>query len=337
MSADEHAFLGWSDGRILLGHGPFESLAAAPEHGVAFYRNDFGLGDPAPWRVPREVEWLGPAEATERFAPSALPVVQWETLDASAFAGVFQEISESIRGGKFEKTVPAAVERGRLVAGDWRGWMPRAMTCPPPLVPYGFAGDGRGFLGHSPEYLLRVDGRRLRTMALAGTARTEERDVLAVDEKEIREHEFVAQALVSKLGDLGELRRGEREIMALGPIVHFHTPIEVELAADSAPIDDLIRRLHPTPALGPLPKTPWTMEQLVGWRARLGVPEEFGAPFGAIVDGHFQGIVAIRGLWWRDAEIRLPAGCGVIEASRLVNEWRELRLKRGAVKERFGV
>jgi menaquinone-specific isochorismate synthase len=28
----------------------------------------------------------------------------------------------------------------------------------------------------------------------------------------------------------------------------------------------------------------------------------------------------------------LPAGCGVIEASRMVNEWRELRLKREAVK-----
>jgi menaquinone-specific isochorismate synthase len=28
----------------------------------------------------------------------------------------------------------------------------------------------------------------------------------------------------------------------------------------------------------------------------------------------------------------LPAGCGIIEASRLVNEWRELRLKREAVK-----
>jgi hypothetical protein len=27
----------------------------------------------------------------------------------------------------------------------------------------------------------------------------------------------------------------------------------------------------------------------------------------------------------------------VIEASRLVNEWRELRLKREAVKARFGV
>ena len=64
---------------------------------------------------------------------------------------------------------------------------------------------------------------------------------------------------------------------------------------------------------------------------------DFGAPFGAILDGEFHAIVAIRGLWWRDREVILPAGCGVIEASRLVNEWRELRLKREAVKARFGL
>jgi menaquinone-specific isochorismate synthase len=174
------------------------------------------------------------------------------------------------------------------------------------------------------------------TMALAGTARSEEREVLEVDEKEIREHEIVAQALVSKLGDLGELHRGPRGIMGLGSIVHFHTPIEVELEQPVG-IASLVRRLHPTPALGPLPRTEETMSRLIEWRKRLGAPSEFGAPFGAVVDGDFQAIVAIRGIWWDGEDVRLPAGCGVIEASRLVNEWRELRLKREAVKARFGL
>jgi menaquinone-specific isochorismate synthase len=38
-------------------------------------------------------------------------------------------------------------------------------------------------------------------------------------------------------------------------------------------------------------------------------------------------------VWWNGAHAKLPAGCGVIEASRLVSEWRELRLKREAVKQ----
>jgi hypothetical protein len=161
------------------------------------------------------------------------------------------------------------------------------------------------------------------------------RDVLAVDEKEIREHEYVAQSLVSKLGDLGRVRRGPRGIMELGSIVHFHTPFEVDLSGNESP-DSLVRRLHPTPALGPLPRTSETLEQLIGWRRRLGSPDDFGAPFGAIIDGEFHALVAIRGVWWNERELLLPAGCGVIEASRLVNEWRELRLKREAVKARFG-
>jgi menaquinone-specific isochorismate synthase len=74
------------------------------------------------------------------------------------------------------------------------------------------------------------------------------------------------------------------------------------------------------------------MGMLGVWRGRLGCPDEFGAPFGVWDCGKFEAVLAIRGLWWDGKRISLPAGCGIIEASRLVNEWRELRLKRAAVK-----
>ena len=173
-------------------------------------------------------------------------------------------------------------------------------------------------------------------MALAGTARADECEVFAVDGKEIREHEFVAQTLVAKLSDIGSVSRGQRSIMDLGQLVHFHTPIEVELFADRA-VDDLIRRLHPTPALGPLPRTEDTLRMLSEWRERLGCPPCFGAPFGLLQDGVFTSVVAIRGVHWGREKVSIPSGCGVIEASRLVNEWRELRLKREAVKDTLGI
>lgn len=332
----EIALLGWSDGRVLVGHGPFEARAEPPSEGAAFYRNDFGLSEVQPWRVPARWERVDPGELLEWLPSAPFPEIDWSVPEASAFAGVFEEITTSIRWGIFEKTVPVVVERGSLRHGAGAGLLSRLTSVGPPLVPYAFAGEGGGFAGMSPEHLLVVEGRRLKTMALAGTARADEREVLAVDEKEIREHEFVAQALVSKLGDLGQLDRGAREIMDLGPIVHFHTPIEVEMEREES-IDGLIRRLHPTPALGPLPRTGETLTRLLSWRRQLGAPAEFGAPFGAVLDGEFRALVAIRGIWWRGDEVLLPAGCGVIEASRLVNEWRELRLKREAVKARFGL
>lgn len=334
MSHQSIAFLDLPDGRSLVGHGPFRESDTPPAGGAAFYQNDFGLRSSAPWWIPAEWEIRPRADASRLPPPAALGCA-WEAPDASAFAAVFQEISASIRAGAFEKTVPVTVERGSLASAPGHSLLGAAAGCADPLIGYGFSDGDQGFAGATPERLFSLRGRTLSTMALAGTARTEEREVLAVDEKEIREHEYVAQSLVSKLGDIGHVTRGPREIMELGSIVHFHTPIEVALIADEKP-DSLVRRLHPTPALGPLPRTPETLEQLIQWRQRLGTPAGFGAPFGALLDDEFHAIVAIRGVWWRDREILLPAGCGVIEASRLVNEWRELRLKREAVKARFG-
>lgn len=323
--------------RTLVGYGPFQTTHVAPSSGAAFYRNDFGLTSTAPWWIPDRWELVPRRTFASSLEESEAPrACTWEAPDASDFAAVFQEISAAIRAGAFEKTVPVVVERGALDGNPWHSLLASASACESPLFAYGFSDGESGFAGSSPERLFSVSGSQLKTMALAGTARTEERDVLAVDEKEIREHEYVAQSIVAKLSDIGNVRRGPRGIMELRSIVHFHTPIEVELSGHESP-DSLVKRLHPTPALGPLPRTRETMDQLISWRRRLGTPEGFGAPFGAILDGEFHAIVAIRGIWWSEKELILPAGCGVIEASRLVNEWRELRLKREAVKARFGL
>ncbi len=336
MIPESLAFIDLPDGRTLVGYGPFRTTNVVPGTGAAFYRNDFGLSSTEPWWIPDRWEIVDRGEAGALLGnPMTNLACVWDAPDASNFAAVFQEISAAIRAGSFEKTVPVVVERGRLEDAPGHGLLAIAADCPEPLLGYGYSDGHSGFAGASPERLLSVSGGVLKTMALAGTARTEERDVLAVDEKEIREHEYVAQSLVSKLGDIGRVRRGPRVIMELGSIVHFHTPIEVDLDHDESP-DSLVRRLHPTPALGPLPRTRETLAQLIAWRERLGSPDGFGAPFGAILDGEFHAIVAIRGLWWNGCDVLLPAGCGVIEASRLVNEWRELRLKREAVKARFG-
>ena len=46
------------------------------------------------------------------------------------------------------------------------------------------------------------------------------------------------------------------------------------------PIDFLLRKMHPTPALGPHPRTSETLNSLREWRERLHAPVHFGAPFG---------------------------------------------------------
>jgi menaquinone-specific isochorismate synthase len=46
-------------------------------------------------------------------------------------------------------------------------------------------------------------------------------------------------------------------------------------------------------------------------------------------------LVAIRMVAWKGDDFALPSGCGVIQESRLVNEWRELALKRDSVRDLF--
>lgn len=328
---DSMAWLARRDGSVVIGYGPFEESPSAPENGVAFHVQDFQLADPRPWKIPSRIDRTTCHDLPDFFAPAPPFECSWQALDAAAFSVVFQEVMSSIHGGVFEKTVPVVVETGNTLESPGPSIAAAMAKQASPLQSYGWIDRDHGFAGATPELLFSLEGQHLETMALAGTARSEDRDVFAVDEKEIREHEFVAQSLVSKLLDFGDLKRHSREILDLGPIVHFLTLINVELHAPMTP-ERLLRKLHPTPALGPLPRTDVTLNALLEWRSRLGCPASFGAPFGLWDQGRFDAIVAIRGVWWSPGKASIPAGCGVIEASRLVNEWRELRLKREAVK-----
>ena len=325
------AWLAKRDGSLVIGHGPFEESSTPPEGGVSFYVQDFALQSKKPWKTPRTVERTTTREWTSQFNITPFPTCHWDPLDAAPFSVVFQEVMSSIHSGIFEKSVPVVTETGRVSSHPDRAIMAAMIRQALPLHAYGWIEGRQGFSGATPELLLSLNHDRLETMALAGTARSDDRSVFAVDEKEIREHEYVAQTLVSKLLDLGTIKRSPREILNLGSIVHFLSHIGLDLQTPRTP-DELIRKLHPTPALGPLPRTPETLSLLFEWRERLGCPKEFGAPFGLLDGSGFDAIVAIRGIWWNDKQLMLPAGCGVIEASRLVNEWRELRLKREAVK-----
>lgn len=330
MDANSMAWLARRDGSVAVGHGPFTASTEAVGP-VAFYVQDFALSDPKPWKIPSSFERITHRDMAERYAADMATEIQWEPAEAGPFAAVFQEVAAAIDGGIFEKTVPVVTETGRTTTDPRKAIVAAMARQRPPLQTYGWCGGEGGFAGATPELLVSLREGRLETMALAGTARSEDRDVFAVDEKEIREHEYVARTLVAKLEDLGKTTVSDRQIIDLESLVHFLTSISVILDRPQDP-EEVVKRLHPTPALGPLPRTALTMKQLLGWRSRLACPGEFGAPFGLLDGERFDAVVAIRGIWWRGNALKLPAGCGVIEESRLVNEWRELRLKRQAVK-----
>lgn len=331
-----------ASGQWFVGYGECVSSAVCPTEGSAFYVNDYSLRDPAPWK--RFSECLVVDDLRELLADGGEGEgleVEWQETEVEAFAAVFGEIQEAIAAGELVKSVPVMAQLGHLVSGGAQtllAAMQRALEAESlPLLGYAWSDDESGHCGLTPEVLFRLRKGRLTTMALAGTANAEEKEVFAFDQKEIREHEFVAQTLVSKLSEIGMVRCEKREILDLGALVHFYTPMEVFLYG-GYDYQKLVEHLHPTPALGPLPRTQQTLEQLNAWRESLGCPQWFGAPFGCYHEGVLQVLVAIRGLGWQEGgQVVLPVGCGVIEESSLINEWRELGLKRLAVKRLFGL
>jgi isochorismate synthase len=203
---------------------------------------------------------------------------------------------------------------------------------------FAIARGARTFLGASPERLVRLDGDRLSTAALAGSAprgRSPEEDAriartLRESKKEQEEHAFVVREIAASLGPLcAELALPESpRLLALDGIQHLETPIEAQLRTGLDPrpgLFDLIDRLHPTPAVCGTPR-----ERAIAWLRRHEALERGwyagGVGFVDATGGGEIG-VALRSGVLAGCSARLYAGAGLVAASRPEAELAETRLK----------
>lgn len=323
--------------------GPFTSSVQPPEDGLAFYTNDFSLSDPTPWKIPAKIGTSAPLQSP---APQSsissiqpIPAAGWTPPDRQEFRAVFDEIMRGIHGRQLLKVVPATTARARLSGNPSTAL--HTLLNPVRTRGRGHAAawcDGRGgFATITPEVLFRLDGRRLTTMALAGTADAAHEADLRQGPKLAREHEIVVDELHRRLATLGRVAMTDREVVTLGTVRHLRTSLSVDLpsAPSGGALNDLIHLLHPTPALGISPRHPSTLTQLQEYRKRCGVPAAFGAPCGVAWPGGALFLVAIRGLFWTEKELRLPVGGGLVAGSVFETEWEELELKRAWVRSAF--
>jgi menaquinone-specific isochorismate synthase len=315
-----------------MGVGPFEESAEMPgADTTAFYVNDFALTDLRPWKIPASVRALGP----EEFAGS-VPRLVWEKPPTEGFKMTFRRIRREVLAGRLQKMVPVLTERGQITSGTPLALVRAVLASPNNVWGYGRVIGDNGFLGATPELLFKSAGCQVETMALAGTAKPGADEAFLADVKEIEEHEIVANFLVEQLQTLGKVERSEREMCETSGLRHFRSTVRVSCAVVPKP-DELVKLLHPTPAVGCLPRTPEWLAKLREYRIRLRVPEFFGAPFGFSHQGQQHFVVSIRGLGWQGNEAMLSSGCGIVAGSAFDHEWRELRLKREAVLRTLGL
>lgn len=340
MSRD-FAFVQTAPGRVFLGWGPFEQLPFRRPERPAFYVTDFFLDDPHPWRHPAEWEEMSVEELAARFEGGDAPEIEWDPPSRDDFARLFESAQQAMARGDFAKIVPVLFESGRLARrGDWwRFFFSRLPLLPPGLWAYGYSYKSHGLIGATPEMLFQAEKHGYRTMALAGTRAVAKAEELLHDPKERREHRLVVDDIVRRLAPFGNIEIGPLGVLRLPSIAHLITPIFFAESGgpEQMSFTEMVRRLHPTAALGVSPRTPagerWLREADRGVKRRA-----FGAPFGLErEDRSSLALVAIRNVQWEGDRVRVGSGAGLLAESQLERELDELRQKREQVKALFSI
>ena len=200
---------------------------------------------------------------------------------------------------------------------------------------------GRGdstFLAASPELLVRREGLRASTMALAGSTRRSADpavddhlgEQLMRSDKERAEHAIVARRIQRALRPVSVWVAAAEEptLVRVANIQHLATPIRAQLV-EPVGVLDLAARLHPTPAVG---GEPWE-------QARPLIPALEGMDRGwyagpvGWVDAHEDGefCVALRCALLRGTVARCYAGGGVVGDSDPARELAETEVKLAAL------
>lgn len=324
-----------------LGWGQFTSFDQAPKQRSSIYNPDFYLKLKKPW-IAFEKSTILPREQLLRLLSQTLepnlPIRRWQEPSLADFTNVFQQIKGLIDQGRFKKAVPIvfASSNDALSPMELKTALVNVVARCGQQTAYGIWQSTQGFLGLSPEKFFEMNRTELSTVALAGTMQADEQsnEAFLKDPKELSEHNFVVEDIESQLSGLGALKKSATKVWCIGLVSHLLTEITVQLMG-SVGFEDLIKRLHPTAALGVLPrvKSLDELQFLECDRPR----SNFGAPFGLQLNQERSiAIVAIRNISWSEEAIYLGSGCGLVKESVLEKEWKELQLKRSAVLSQLG-
>lgn len=114
------------------------------------------------------------------------------------------------------------------------------------------------WMGASPETLVQIENTRLRTMALAGTQKLDERALedITWSTKDQEEHFFVSNYIEDQFDKFG-LKKYHKKgpyTVASAQVLHLQTAYEIELEDFKDQLGDFVMSLHPTPAVGGCPR-----------------------------------------------------------------------------------
>ena len=195
-------------------------------------------------------------------------------------------------------------------------------------------GAGGAFLGATPEILCRVEGNQVQADALAGSAPPDQADALPRSGKDLREHRWVVDHIVGALdGIASDIRWPDQpRVRALANVAHLHTPVVAKLSPGCG-VAEVAAALHPTPAVGGVPKAAALRFLAEHEGLDRGL---YGGLVGWVGEGGAELAVALRSALVRGRRARLFVGSGIVQGSSPDAEWEETELKARALLDALG-
>jgi len=190
------------------------------------------------------------------------------------------------------------------------------------------------FFGASPERLVKVENGRAFSSCIAGSikrGKTAEEDEaygqsLLNDPKNGGEHQYVVDMIADTFRrNCVDMRIPDRpRLLKIRDIQHLYTPVEGQLNSE-ATILQLTKSLHPTPALGGVPRT----EAMAAIRKYEPMNRGlYAGPIGWVdAEGNGEFAVAIRSAALLKDKAYLYAGGGIVADSEPQSEYEETLVK----------
>lgn len=199
---------------------------------------------------------------------------------------------------------------------------------------FAFESNGDCFIGASPERLVKKDRESLFSACLAGSigrGSTPEEDEklgneLLSDQKNLIEHQYVVDMIKEAMQETCNevILPDQPALMKMKYIQHLYTPV-IGKNRKGTSLLHLVNRLHPTPALGGLPKQA-AIEKIR--EVELLDRGLYAAPIGWMdYQGNGEFAVAIRSGLIQGKEASLFAGCGIVADSNAESEYKETSIK----------